>query len=35
MAFIDRVAKARLDSVSSGKVLKLRDGLYKQLKDRE
>jgi len=35
MAHIDRVAKARLDSVSSGKLLKLRDGLYKQLKERE
>jgi hypothetical protein len=35
MAHIDRVAKARLDSVSSGKLLKLKDGLYRQLKERE
>ncbi len=35
MAHIDRVAKARLSLVSSGKLLKLKDGLYKQLKERE
>jgi len=35
MAHIDRVAKARLDSVSSGKLLKLKDGLYRQLRERE
>ncbi len=35
MAHIDSVAKARLDSVSSGKVLKLKDGLYRQLRERE
>ena len=35
MAHIDSVAKARLNSVSSGKLLKLRDGLYRQLKERE
>ena len=29
------VAKARLESVSSGKLLKLKDGLYRQLKERE
>ena len=32
---INSVAKSRLNSVSSGKVLKLRDGLYRQLKERE
>ena len=32
---IDSVAKARLSSVSSGKLLKLKDGLYRQLKERE
>ncbi len=32
---IDSVAKARLSSVSSGKVLKLKEGLYRQLKERE
>ena len=32
---IDSVAKARLRSVSSGKVLKLKEGLYRQLKERE
>jgi len=35
MAHIDRATKARLGSVSSGKLLKLRDGLYRQLKERE
>jgi hypothetical protein len=35
MAHIDRRAKGRLDSVSAGKLLKLRDGSYKQLKERE
>jgi hypothetical protein len=35
MAHIDSVAKARLDSVSSGKLLNLKDGLYKQLRERE
>jgi hypothetical protein len=35
MARIDSVAKARLVSVSSGKLLKLKDGLYKQLRERE
>jgi hypothetical protein len=35
MTHIDSVAKARLDSVSSGKVLKLKEGLYKQLRERE
>ena len=32
---INSVAKARLNSVSSGKVLKLKEGLYRQLKERE
>ena len=35
MAHIDSVAKARLKSLSSGKLLTLKDGLYKQLKERQ
>jgi hypothetical protein len=35
MAYINRIAKARLDSISSGKLIKLKEGLYRQLKDRE
>ena len=35
MHLINSVAKARLNSVSSGKVLKLKEGLYRQLKERE
>ena len=35
MAHIDSVTKARLKSLSSGKLLKLKDGLYRQLKERE
>lgn len=35
MGHIDSVAKSRLNSVSSGKLLKLKDGLYRQLKERE
>jgi len=35
MAHINRIAKARINSVPSGKLLKLRDGLYGQLKERE
>jgi hypothetical protein len=35
MGHIDSVAKSRLNSVSSGKLLKLREGLYRQLKERE
>lgn len=35
MAHIDRLAKARLKSLFSGKLLKLKDGLYRQLKERE
>jgi hypothetical protein len=35
MAQIDRITKARLDSVSSGKLLKLKEGLYRQLRERE
>ena len=35
MAHINSVAKARLKSLSSGKVLTLKDGLYRQLKERQ
>jgi hypothetical protein len=35
MGHIDSVAKSRLNSVSSGKLLKLKDGLVRQLKERE
>jgi len=35
MAHIHGVGKARINSVSSGKVLKLKEGLYRQLKERE
>ena len=35
MAHIDSVAKARLKSLSSGNLIKLKDGLYRQLKDRQ
>ncbi len=35
MAHIDRLAKARLKSLFSGKLLKLKDGLYRKLKERE
>jgi hypothetical protein len=35
MGHIDSVAKSRLNSVSSGKLLKLREGLYRQLKECE
>jgi len=35
MRNIDGVAKSRLSSVSSGELLKLKDGLYRQLKERE
>jgi hypothetical protein len=35
MAHIDSIGKARLDSVSPGKLLKLKDGLSRQLKERE
>jgi hypothetical protein len=35
MAHIDSVTKARLKSLSSGKLLKLKDGLYRQLQERE
>jgi hypothetical protein len=35
MRNIDGVARSRLGSVSSGKLLKLKDGLYRQLKERE
>jgi len=35
MAHIERIAKGRLKSLSSGKLLKLKDGLYRQLQERE
>ena len=35
MAHIDSVAKARLKSLSSGNLIKLKDGLYRQLKERQ
>jgi len=35
MQNIDGVARSRLSSVSSGELLKLKDGLYRQLKERE
>ena len=35
MSNIDSIGKARLDSVSSGKLLKLKEGLVRQLKERE
>ena len=35
MAHSNRVADARLKSLSAGMVLKLKDGLYRQLKDRQ
>jgi hypothetical protein len=35
MGHIDSIGKARLDSVSSGKLLKLKDGLHRQLKEPE
>jgi hypothetical protein len=35
MAHIDSVAKARLKSLSPGKLLKLKDGLYRQLGERQ
>jgi len=35
MAHIDSVTNARLKSLSSGKILKLKDGLYRELKDRQ
>ena len=35
MSHINSVAKARLKSLPSGKLLKLKDGLYRQLQERE
>ena len=35
MSKIDRRRKARLNSILRGKLLRLREGLYKQLRDRE
>jgi hypothetical protein len=32
---MERYRKSRLNSILSGKLLKLREGLYKQLRDRE
>ena len=35
MAHIHSIGKARINYVSSGKVLRLKEGLYRQLKERE
>ena len=35
MQKIHGISKSRPDSILSGKLLRLRDGLYKQLRDRE
>ncbi len=35
MAQVTSLGKSRLDSISSGKLLKLKDGLYGQLRERE
>jgi hypothetical protein len=35
MAHVTSLGKSRLDSISSGKLLKLKEGLYRQLKERE
>jgi len=35
MSYVNSVAKARLKSLPSGKLLKLKDGLYRQLQERE
>ena len=35
MAHVTSLRKSRLDSISSGKLLKLKEGLYRQLKERE
>jgi len=35
MAHINSLTKKRLGSVSSGELLKLKDGLHRQLKERE
>jgi hypothetical protein len=35
MSSIERYPKSRLDSILSGKLLRLREGLYKQLRERE
>jgi hypothetical protein len=32
---VESSAKRRLNSISSGKLLKLKDGLYRQLRERE
>jgi hypothetical protein len=32
---MNSIAKARLKSLSSGNLIKLRDGLYRQLKERQ
>ena len=35
MTRIDDIAKVRVKALSSGRLLKLKDGLYRQLKDRQ
>jgi len=35
MSSIERYPKSKLNSILSGKLLRLREGLYKQLRDRE
>jgi hypothetical protein len=35
MARVNSITKSRLNSISSGELLKLKDGLYRQLKERE
>jgi hypothetical protein len=35
MAYIGSIAKARLKSLPSDKLLKLKEGLYRQLKERQ
>ena len=35
MARVNSITKSRLNSISPGELLKLKDGLYRQLKERE
>ena len=35
MSRMERYPKSRLDSILPGKILRLREGLFKQLRDRE
>ena len=35
MSRIQNIPKSKLNSIFSGKILRLREGLYKQLRDRE